>query len=97
MRLLNSEKIPLSRLQNDYCELGLEVYIWIVTNDISLRILGYPKYVQWRFKLDCAKAQADLNLHLAHMSEDTFYDIVAQIFYEGQSRSSDNGFGTRKQ
>ena len=33
----------------------------------NISILGYP-------------AQADLNLHWAHMSKDTFSDIVARLF-----------------
>ena len=42
-------------------------------------ILGYPKCAQWRFRSDCAKAQSDLNLRLAHMSEGTFSDVVPHL------------------
>ena len=31
-------------------------------------VMGYPKCAQCRFWSDCAKAQADLNLRLVHMS-----------------------------
>ena len=34
----------------------------------KLCILSYPKSDQWRFRSACAFAQADLNLHWAHMS-----------------------------
>ena len=40
-------------------------------------ILSYPKCVQWRCWSDCANAQSDHNLHLAHMFEGTFSDIAA--------------------
>ena len=45
----------------------------------TLCIIGYPQAAQWRFWSDCADAQADLNLRLAHMSDGTFYDAVVQL------------------
>ena len=46
----------------------------------KLCILGYAKCAQRRFRSACANAQADLNLRWAHMSEDTFSDVVAPIY-----------------
>ena len=43
----------------------------------KLCILAYPKCAQWRFWSACAKAQADLNLRRALISEGTFWDVVA--------------------
>ena len=45
----------------------------------KLCILDYPKCAQWRFWSDCAKAQVDLDLRWAHMSEHRFSDVVAHI------------------
>ena len=42
--------------------------------------LCFPKCAQWRFWSDCANAQADLKLRLAHTSEYTFSDVVAHLF-----------------
>ena len=44
----------------------------------SLCIFGCPK---WAVKIgsDCANAQADPNLRLAHMSDATLHDVVAQM------------------
>ena len=36
-------------------------------------ILGYPKYAQWSFWSDCAKAQADQNLRWAHIQRAVFW------------------------
>ena len=41
--------------------------------------LGYPKCAQWRFWSDCANAQADLNLHRAHMAVGTFTGVIVHI------------------
>ena len=38
----------------------------------SLCFIGYPKCAHWRFRSDCANAQADLNLRWAHMSKVPF-------------------------
>ena len=50
----------------------------------KLCILGYPKCAQWRFWSDCAKAQADLNLRWAHMSEGTFSHITANLLFRSR-------------
>ena len=48
---------------------------------ISLHIIGYLKRAQWRFGLDCANAQADLNLCLALISEDMLSDVsILMVF-----------------
>ena len=44
-------------------------------------ILGYPKYIQWRFWSDCAHAQANLNLRWAHMSKGTFLTLRLIYIY----------------
>ena len=46
----------------------------------KLWILGYAKCAQGRFRSDCTNAQADLNLHRAHMFEGMFSDIGAHVF-----------------
>ena len=43
-------------------------------------ILVYLKCAKWRFWSACANAQADLNLHCAHMSEDTFLDVAVHLW-----------------
>ena len=47
----------------------------------KLYILGYPQGAQWRFRSDCAIAQADLKLRWAHMSKDTFSDFATPLLY----------------
>ena len=49
----------------------------------KLCTLGYPKCTQWRFWSDCTNAQADLNLHWAHMTEGTLSDIAAFFYSTG--------------
>ena len=51
----------------------------------ALCIPGNPKCAQWRFWSDCANAQADLNLHLACMSECTSADVAARIYIKRNS------------
>ena len=46
----------------------------------KLCILGYPKCGWWRFWLDRANAQANLNLRWVHMSG-TFSDVEARFYY----------------
>ena len=53
----------------------------IVVRMTKLRILGYPKRVQWRFWSDCANAQADQNLRRTRMSECTFLDTDTFLYY----------------
>ena len=45
----------------------------------TLCFLGYPKCAQRRFWSDCANAQADMNLRLAHMFKCTCSDVSAKI------------------
>ena len=42
-------------------------------------ILRYPESAHWRFWSDCANAQADLNLHWAHMPKSTLPYVAAQF------------------
>ena len=53
-----------------------------------LCILDYPKCARWRFRSDCANAQSDLNLRWAHMSEGTFSNITADVFFMTSSGTS---------
>ena len=56
--------------------------MWVFVSRMKkkLCILCYPKCAQWRFRSDCAKAQADLNLPWANISEDTFPEVVPNAF-----------------
>ena len=45
----------------------------------KLCILGYPTCAKWRFWSACANAQADLNLHWAHLSKGTFSDVAVHM------------------
>ena len=45
----------------------------------KLCILADSKCTQWRFRSDCANAQADLNLRWVNMLEGTFSDIAAHL------------------
>ena len=48
-------------------------------------ILSYSKCAKWRFWSDCAKAQADLNLRWARMSEGagcTFFDVKVHLMID---------------
>ena len=39
-------------------------------------ILDFPENIQWKFWTKFAKAQADLSIRCAHMSEGTFSDVA---------------------
>ena len=52
----------------------LRSLIWVcVVLKLKLCVLGYQKCSQQRFWPCCARAQADLNLHWAHMPEGIFF------------------------
>ena len=66
----------------------LRKWIWCVLNKDSaqaayphslISLLYLPKCAQWRFWSDRKNAQADLNLHWAHMSEGTVSGVASQL------------------
>ena len=78
----NVKKYTFVHLRSEKTQIRLrirEVWSVFVFSMKKVYTLGYQKCAQWRFWSDCANAQADLNLRLAHRSNGTLSDVVAQL------------------